>query len=38
MPTVYGLVVEGLYAVAAEAAGPGVAVEDDVTSDMEDLF
>ena len=37
-PAVYGLVVEGLYAVAAEAADPDVAVEDDVTSDMEDLF
>ena len=37
-PAVYVLVVKGLSALAAEAAEPNVAVEDDVTSDMEDLF
>ena len=37
-PAVYGLVVKGLYAMAAGAGDPAVAVDDDVTSDMEDLF
>ena len=37
-PAVYGLVVEGLRAMAAGAGGPAVAVNDEETSDMEDLF
>ena len=37
-PAVYGLVVEGMHAVAAGVGGPTVVVDEEENSDLEDLF
>ena len=37
-PAVYGLVVEGMHAVAAGMGGPAVAVAEEENSDLEDQF